>query len=286
MKVLLTGGTGYIGSAVLKELLAKGHQVTAVVRSRSAADTVTSHGATAVIGEITDTAWLTEQLEKVDGAIHTASPGDETSVAFDTSISNAVVAAFGGSDQPYLHTSGAWVYGNGDDLTEDTPFDAPAVVAWRAEVENVVLASDVHAAIIAPGIVYGHGAGLINLLVSAPKDDQGALHLIGDGTQHWVTVHVDDLADLYIRALEQGATGYYIAVSGQSPTVRELGEAISGAAGVHPETADETRARLFPALVDALLQSQQAAGVKARADLGWKPVRPSLLEELRAGSVS
>lgn len=286
MKVLLTGGTGYIGSAVLKELLAKGHQVTAVVRSRSSADTVTSHGATAVIGEITDTAWLTEQLRKVDGAIHTASPGDETSVAFDTSISNAVVTAFGGSDKPYLHTSGAWVYGTGDDLTEDTPFDAPAVVAWRAEVENILLASDVHAAIIAPGIVYGHGAGIVNLLVSAPTDEQGALHLIGDGTQHWVTVHIDDLADLYVRALEQGATGYYIAVSGQSPTVGELGEAISGSAGVHPETADETRARLSPALVDALLQSQQATGAKARADLGWKPAQPSLLEELRAASGS
>lgn len=286
MKVLLTGGSGYIGSAVLKALSARGDEVTGIVRSQSSADAVTGHGATAVIGEITDTAWLAEQLADVDAAIHTASPGDETSVAFDTSISNAVVAAFGGSDKPYLHTSGVWAYGNGDDLTEDKPFDAPALVAWRAEVEKIVLTADVRAGIIAPGTVYGHGGGLINLLLSAPKDDKGALRLIGDGTQHWTTVHVDDLADLYVGALEQRATGYYLGVSGHNPTVRELGEAIAGSAGVHPETADESRARLFPALVDALLQSQQASGAKAKADLGWEPVRPSLLEELRVGGGS
>jgi nucleoside-diphosphate-sugar epimerase len=286
MKVLLTGGTGYIGSAVVKSLLAEGNEVTAVVRSRSSADKVTKNGAIAVIGEITDTAWMTAQLEAVDGAIHTASPGDQTSVAFETSMCKAVVAAFGGSDKPYIHTSGAWVYGSGDDLTEATPFDAPALVAWRAEVENIVMHSDVHAGIVAPGIVYGHGAGLINVLASGPKDDQGALHLIGDGTQHWITVHVDDLADLYLRALEQRATGYYIGAGGQSPTVRDLGEAIAGPAGVHPETADETRSRLGAGLADALLQSQQATGGKARADLGWEPAAPSLLDELRAGHKS
>ncbi len=286
MKVLLTGGTGYIGSAVLKLLLANGHEVTAVVRSQSSADKVAGNGVTTVIGEITDTAWIIGQLEAVDGAIHLASPGDATSVAFETSISKAVVAAFGGTDKPYVHTSGVWVYGNGDDLTEDAPFDAPALVAWRADVENILLDSDVRAAIVGPGIVYGYGAGLINVLTSGPRDDKGALHLIGDGSQHWTTVHVDDLADLYVRAFEQRATGYYIGVSGQSPTVRELGEAIAGPAGVHPETADETRSRLFPALVDALLQDQQATGAKARADLGWEPAAPSLLDELRAISKS
>lgn len=284
VNVLLTGGTGYIGSAVLKLLLAKGHQVTAVVRSQSSADTVAGEGATAVIGEIIDTGWVTDQLTAVDGAIHLASPGDATSVAFETSICNAVLAAFGGSDNPYIHTSGVWVYGNGDDLTEDTPFDAPALVAWRADVEKILTTADVHAGIIAPGIVYGYGSGLINVLASARRDDQGALRLIGDGTQHWTTVHVDDLADLYVRAIEQGATGYYLGVNGQNPMVRELGEAIAGPAGVRPETADETRSRLFPALVDALLQSQQATGAKARTDLGWKPVQPSLLDQLRAAA--
>lgn len=282
MKVLLTGGTGFVGSAVLEALLARGHDVTALVRSQSSADTVTGVGATAVMGDITDTAWVRDQLAAVDAAIHTASPGDATSIAFDTSMVNAVVAAFGGTDRPYVHTSGVWVYGNGADITEETPFAAPALTAWRPDVEKIVRSSDVKAAIVAPGIVYGYGKGLINVLASGPREASGALHLIGEGTQHWATVHVDDLADLYVRAAEQSAQGYFNGVSGINPTVRELGETIAGGAGVFPETDAETQLRLGVDFAEALLLDQQATPVRATADLGWQPSRPSLVSELQS----
>ena len=290
MHVLLTGATGFVGSRVLPALLGAGHRVTALVRSGATADAVSAAGATPVLGDITDVPWLTEQLRGVDGAVHTASPGDASSADFDRAVVSAVTAAFTGTGKPHVHTGGVWVWGAGDDLTEDGPFAAPALTAWREEVEALALGVEgARVAVVAPGIVHGHGQGIPNLLVQAPRTASGALTLVGDGTQHWTTVHADDLADLYLRVLERGRHGaYYLGVSGQNPTVRELGEAASRAAGaggaVEPESPEATRARLGAPFADALLLDQQAGGARARTELGWAPSGPSLVEELETGS--
>ena len=141
-----------------------------------------------------------------------------------------------------------------------------------------MLESGLTASVLSPGVVYGHDRGLAGLV--AP-DAEGRARLIGDGSQHWTTVHVDDLAALYVRALESGRPlGRLLGVSGVNPTVREIAEAYSPAEIV-AETAAETRARLGEAFADALLLDQQAVGDTAR-ELGWAPTRPSLVEELRA----
>jgi nucleoside-diphosphate-sugar epimerase len=107
---------------------------------------------------------------------------------------------------------------------------------------------------------------------------------VGDGSQHWTTVHVDDLATLYRIVLERGeALGYLVGASGENPTVRELGEARAGDAGVVPESADASRERFGALFADALLLDQQASGARAKA-LGWTPKGPSLQDELRSGS--
>jgi nucleoside-diphosphate-sugar epimerase len=119
--------------------------------------------------------------------------------------------------------------------------------------------------------------------VLAP-DDQDRVRLVGDGSQHWTTVHVDDLAVLYRTVLERReALGYLIGASGANPTVRELAEARAGAAGVVPESVEASRERLGALFADALLLDQQSSGAKAKA-LGWTPKGPSLIEELRSGS--
>ncbi|WP_394770425.1 NAD-dependent epimerase/dehydratase family protein [Lacisediminihabitans sp.] len=286
MRVLLSGGTGFVGSSILSALTAAGHKVVAIVRSDEAAATVSAAGATALVHSLPDTAWLSGALASSDGFIHAATPGDETGPAFDDSVIDSVIAAYSGTDKPYLHTGGIWVYGDGADLTEDTPRAAPAITAWREERENRLLASGVRASVIAPAIVYGHGKGIPNTIAQAPLSADGALRLIGSGDQHWATVHVDDLADLYVVALESAPGGeIYIAASGQNPTVRELGEAVVGPDGaVVGEDPDATRDRLGAAFADALLLDQQATGAKARAAFGWAPSRPSLVEELAATS--
>jgi nucleoside-diphosphate-sugar epimerase len=288
MRVLLSGGTGFVGSSILSALTAAGHDVVAIVRSKESATAVEAAGATALVHALPDTAWLTDALASSDGFIHAATPGDETGPAFDDSVIDSVVAAYSGTDKSYLHTGGIWVYGSGADLAEETPLAAPAITAWREEREARLLASGVRASVIAPAIVYGYGKGIPNTIIDAPRSAHGALRLVGSGDQHWATVHVDDLADLYVAALESAPGGeIYIAANGQNPTVRQLGEAVVGPEGAvvgeHPHATSD---RLGVAFTEAILLDQQASGAKAKATFGWAPHRPSLVEELAAASVT
>ncbi|GAA2637213.1 NAD-dependent epimerase/dehydratase family protein [Dactylosporangium fulvum] len=283
MKIVLTGGTGYIGSALLEQLVAAGHTVTALVRSDDAAAKVRKAGAEAAVGDLFDTAWVAERFGAADGVVHTAATGDARSAEFDRSVVRAAGQALAGTGKPYVHTSGIWVYGDNADITEDSPFAPPALTAWRGEVERSVLEADLVATIVAPGVVYGHGGGIPGGVLAAQRDEAGRVRLVGDGSQHWVTVHVEDVAALYVTVVERRERlGYVVAASGVNPTVRELAEAAAGDAGVAPETTDASRERLGALFADALLLDQQTAAAKAKA-LGWTPTRPTLIEELRAG---
>ncbi len=147
-----------------------------------------------------------------------------------------------------------------------------------------MLGSGVNASIIEPGIVYGHGAGIPAMLLQAPRTADGALTLIGSGDQRWTSVHVDDLADLYVAVLENAPGGQrYLGVNGHNPTVRELGEAVAGEGKVAGEDEGTTRERLGAKFADALLLDQAASSAKAQKALGWTPTRPTLVEELAAG---
>jgi nucleoside-diphosphate-sugar epimerase len=274
MKILLTGGTGYIGSTILDRLIAANHQVTAIVRSEKSSLQVQDAGATGVIGDLFDAHWLATELAQHDAAIHTAA-GGERDAELNDAVIDAAIKAFGGTDKPFIHTGGIWIYGNNSSISETDELQAPAITAWRLAGEKRLLESNVKASVIQPGIVYGHGQGIPAML--APHD--GTLTLFGGGGQHWTTVHVDDIADLYVLALENAPGGEaYVGVSGQNPTVRELGEAVTP--NVTPESDEATLARLG-AFGEALLLDQQASGKKARG-LGWTPSRPSLIEELSA----
>ncbi|KQM80771.1 NAD-dependent epimerase/dehydratase family protein [Agromyces sp. Leaf222] len=281
MTILLTGATGYIGSAVLDALLADGHDVLALVRSDSAAERVAERGATPLIGDVTDVAWFARVLADTDGAIHAAAP-DADAAAFNEAVVDAAVQAYAGTGKRFVLTSGVWEYGDGV-LADDDALAPPALVAWRVPIEERLLASGIDGVIVAPGIVYGHGKGLLSLVTDAPVTTSGELVLLGDGEQHWSFVHVDDLAQLYVVALTHAdAAGRVIASDGAPQRVRALAEAAaaaSGASGVAAETADATRERLGAAFADALLLDQSADGAKARS-LGWIPARASVLDEV------
>ena len=279
MKILLTGGTGFIGSAVLAHLVDAGHQVTAIVRNQKSSLAVQDAGATGIIGDLFDAQWLASELRQHDGAIHTAAGSDDRDVALNDAVIDAAIDAFGGTTKPFVHTGGIWIYGNNASISEGDDLQSPELTQWRPAGEQRLLDSDVKASVVQPGIVYGHGKGIPAMLRDAVDGDRVAL--IGSGDQHWTSVHVDDLADLYLRALEQAPGGRaYVGASGQNPTVRELGEALGG--DVVPESSEETLERLG-GFGEALLLDQQASGQRARSELGWEPTRPSLVEALRQG---
>lgn len=287
MSILLTGATGYIGSSVLPRLLDEGHAVTALVRDESKAQLVRDAGASAVVGDATDSALVSRLARESDGVIHLASAPD-----VDPVFVAAVLDGLAGSGKPFVHTGGIWTYGSNPDIAEDSPAAPPALTAWRAANEAVVLGAEgVRGSVVVPSIVYGHGKGLARVIVDAPRGSgvAPALHLIGDGSQHWATVHVDDVAALYVLAFENGEAGQvYLAAGGANPTVRELGELAARAAdvagGVEAETVAQTEERLGAGLAEALLLDQQARGTKARIALGWEPNGPTLADEIATGS--
>ncbi|MGF7235566.1 MAG: NAD-dependent epimerase/dehydratase family protein [Frankia sp.] len=281
MNVLLTGATGYIGSAVLRLLRSREHQVRAVVRSDESAKAATAAGAEASVGEMTDIAWLTAQLRWADGAIHLAPLGPDG----DDGMIAPVGAAFDRPDKPFIYTGGIWTWGNNLDITEDSEQRSAALTAWRVERQRRVLTSGLKASVISPAAVYGHGKGIpAGVFTYGPRTEEGALRLIGSGEQHWATVHVDDLAELYVAVFERAPGGeQYIGASGVNPTVREMAQAAVGSAGtVAPESADRSRARLGEQFADALLLDQRASGARAKQRFGWNPSRPTVLEELAA----
>ena len=290
MKVALTGPTGFIGSHVLSELQSRGHEVTALVRDDAQADIVAARGATPAVVDLYDRPAVTSLLSQADGAIHTASPGDATSADLDSAVADAVIGAFDGTGKPYLPISGLWVYGDNTSISEASPFNAPALVAWKEPIERRVLgAKGMRGAVIVSGTAYGDGGGgLPRLLLGSPRDSAGNLIMLGTGQQHWATVHVADLADFFRRVLEDNsARGYYVVGDGVNPTVAELTEAAAvavGAPGAVPGSDDEARARLGGAFAEVLLLDQGTDAAKARADLGWRPTHPSFADEFRHGS--
>jgi nucleoside-diphosphate-sugar epimerase len=289
VKVALTGATGFIGSHVLTDLQDHGHEVTVLVRGQSQADTVKARGAAAVAVDLNDRGAVAGVLSGLDGAIHTASPGDATSADLDSAVVDAAIGAFAGTGKPYLHVSGLWIYGANTSITEGSPFNAPALVAWKPAIQARLLeVSDMRGVVVVASTAYGDGGGGIpGLLLGSPRDDDGNLIMLGSGQQHWSTVHVADLAAAFRRALERdSARGYYIIDDGLHPTVAELTQAAAvaaGATGSVPGSDEEARARLGQAFADVLLLDQGTRTNKARTELDWRASHSGLADEFRNG---
>ncbi|HUC37921.1 MAG TPA: NAD-dependent epimerase/dehydratase family protein [Acidimicrobiales bacterium] len=290
MRVALTGATGFIGSHVLTELQEHGHEVTALVRDEAQADAVGAGGAESVVVDLYDRSAVESLLGKADGVIHTASPGDATSADLDSAVADAAIEALEGTGKAYLQISGLWVFGANSSITEESPFNAPAMVAWREPIERRVLgAKGMRVVVPISGVAYGDGGGGVpGLLLGSPRDDAGNLVMLGTGQQHWPTVHVADLAGFFRRALESdSAHGYYVIGDGLNSTVAEITRAAAvaaGATGAVPGSDDEARARLGDYFAEVLLLDQGTNAAKARSELAWAPSHPSLVDEFSHGS--
>jgi nucleoside-diphosphate-sugar epimerase len=292
MRVTLTGATGFVGSHLLTELLEHGHEVTALVRDHDQADSVAARGATPIVVDLYDRPAAVGLLRGADAAIHTASPGDETSANLDSAVADAAIEALAGTGRPYIHISGLWIYGDNTSISEESPANPPPLVAWKEPIERRVLdAKQMRGVVIVSSVAYGDGGGGIpGLLPASPRDEDGSLIMLGTGQQHWSTVHVADLANFFRRVLEDdSARGRYVIGDGLNPTVAELTEAAAVAAeatGAVPGSDDEARARLGDYFAEVLLLDQGTFAARARDQLGWYPTHPGLVDEFRHGSYS
>ena len=282
MRIFLTGGSGYIGHAVLTALVAARHDVAALARSDESQATVTGLGATAMRGALTDVRVLREAASEADAVIHLGAAGEDTGVV-DAAAAAALQDGVGAGT--YVHTGGAWVFGSaGPDADEDAPLAPPPLTAWRVDVEAEVLgrvARGGRPVVVLPGVAYGEQGGLPQMLVELGRG-QGVVRSIGDGAQHWGLVHLEDLADLYVRALDARAGARYIAVS-ESVRLADIAAALAAAPqnpdAVVPWSLEEARTQLGE-LADALALDQRLSSARARRELSWKPRHRSATAEL------
>lgn len=285
MKVFVTGGSGYLGRATIRALVAEGHDVMALARSESAAHTVAELGATVVEGELRHLDVLRAGAAQADASIQLAQEWSESGAQLDRAAAGAMID--GAGEKPYVHTGGTWMWGNTDGVVDESaPWAPPTWLAWLVDNHRYVLEHAAHPVLVLPGVVWGHHGGLLENLFVTPARDRGVVHYIGDGTGHCALAHVDDIAELYVAALRAPAGGIYAGVDDERPTYRQLAEALSRAAGcpgrVESISADQAQAELG-GLADAFVLDQQLTAARARSELGWAPTPRDVLAGLAHG---
>lgn len=279
MRLFVTGASGYIGSAVTEKLIGAGHRVAGLARSDASAQKLEKAGASAVRGDLRDVSVIERAARESEGVVHLGMEFNANAPALDRGAVDAILAGLHGSGKPFLYTSGIWVMGDtaGRVADESTPVNPTPVVAWRPAHENLVLhAQGVRGIVIRPAMVYGRGGGFAAAFADTKK---GLVQYVGTGENRWPFVHVDDLADLYVRALGAPAGSLYFASAGPSVPVREVARSAAHGARVEAIPLAEARKTMGP-LADALALDQLISARKAERELGWTPRAKSVLEEL------
>ena len=290
MVIFVTGGTGYVGGTVADRLVAAGHRVVGLARSDQAETALRRRGVEPYRGDLCDGARVADAAGQADATIHVASAGRGPEAAeAETSAVDAFLDGLDGSGKALLYTSGGVVYGDtGTGVAdEDAPLNPPPERAWRLPLEQRVMAAGdqgIRPVVIRPCFVYGRSGGVAARLVEGARH-AGVARYIADGENRFSTVHVEDLADLYLLALEnERASGPYNASSAEVAQ-HQLAEAVArlvgGDAASWPLAEARSRLGVF---ADTMAMNGRISAARARGELGWVPTRPVLLDEIERGS--
>ena len=289
MRVFVTGASGWVGSAVVPELTAAGHEVVGLARSDASASALAAAGAAAVRGELGDADVLRVAAKDCDGVIHLAFIHDfsdfQTAIDADRAAITALCEALEDSGKPLVVTSGTPAI-PGRVATELDSAVPGSPVAGRDENARVALdfaARGVRASVIRlPRSVHGDGDrhGFLARLIAMARD-RGTSGYVGDGASRWPAVHVKDAAVLFRVALEKAAAGSVLhAVGDEGVPTLDIATVIGRHLGV-PTT--ERAPEHFGFLGSLMATDQPASSTLTRQTLGWTPTRPGLIEDLEAG---
>ncbi|KAI5476669.1 hypothetical protein MNV49_007382 [Pseudohyphozyma bogoriensis] len=294
MKVFVTGASGWVGTAVCKDLVAHGHTVVGLARSDASAKALADAGYEVHRGSLDDLDSIIASSKAADGVIHCAYKHDFSSpeaIANSTKTEFAVLDAIGsaleGTTKPLVISSGC----GGLPLVDGQPADEdgvlpPYVPRSAPEAHALALADQgIHvSAIRLPFTVHGVGEqGFVKMLIDAAKKS-GSVPYVGEGLNRWPAIHVSDAAPVYRLAMEKAkARGIYHAVQDVGVETRQVATTIGEQLNLPTKSLSKEEAGAFGFLGMVLALDSPVSSVRTREELGWKPVGPTLLEDLRNG---
>jgi nucleoside-diphosphate-sugar epimerase len=274
MRIFITGATGYVGGAVAENLLERGHEVAALVRPQSDSKALRDRGATIVLGDLGDLgnlADLAHTLSTYEVLVHAAVSAGRDAVARD----RIAVDVFTATNAFVVYTSGVWVCGQTGERVADekTPVNPLPLVAWRPPHEQRVLASG-HGAVLRPGCVYGGKQSLLAGWFAAAAEKR-PLQIVGEGRNRWAMVNLHDVADCYLRVIEQKATGTFHAVDDTRSTLNDCAKTFAPDGSIEHVPVEVARQKMGP-FTDALVADQMISSEATRRQLRWTPRRTFL----------
>lgn len=287
MRVFVTGATGFIGSALVPELIKAGHQVVGMARSDAGAKFLEGAGAEVHRGDLEDLESLRRGAEQSDGVIHLAFNHDFSKFAANCENDRRAIEALGsalaGSDRPLVITSGtALVRAEGRPSTED---DAPSSAIPRSASEQAaakLVAQGLHVSVVRlPQVHDTVKQGLVSYLIAMARE-KGFSAYVGEGLNRWPAVHLLACAQLYRLVLEKGEAGaHYNAVDEEGVPLSEIAEVIGRGLKLPVVSLfREKAAEHFGWLAEFAGFDLPASSALTRERLGWRPTGPGMITDL------
>ena len=280
MRVFVLGGTGVIGSAVVRELVRRGHDVFGLARSGASAAKLGQSGATPIAGDIGSSDLWAGKLPQFGAVIHAACEFKADMGAIDRRLLEGLLPVLAAQpERPrFVYTGGCWLFGaTGDEpATEEAPFRPLPAFAWMVpQLQRVLAAADIDGIVIHPAMVFTQDGGVFHRFAREAAEGK-AVRVVESEAVRWPLVHSADLASLYALALERAPAGSsYIGAALEGLPVGRIARAFTERFGTRhaaPQiVAVDAIAAELGEWARGYALDQQLSGAKARRDLGWAP---------------